>query len=336
VRASLIGALLLAASCSGETSTPDPTPAPYPQDATLRLNHAQVKGTHNSYHIETAGTTVVEHQYSHVPLDQQLSQQGVRAFELDTRYDKKTDNFRVYHLGFIDEQTTCASLGECLSVLATWSKQHPLHLPLLVQIEPKDSVPTDDPEGYFAKMEAEILGQWPRDKIITPDDLKGTSATLREAVTTRGWPTLGESRGKILFFINNSTDFQQFYTRNRASLDGRLLFVEASFDDPFAAVLIINDPIQDKAAIDAAVRANFLVRTRADADGGGALTGGTAQREAALASGAQIISTDFPAPVPPSDYSVDIPGGTPARCNPLIAPTSCTPGALEDPAHLGP
>jgi hypothetical protein len=34
-------------------------------------------------------------------------------------------------------------------------------------------------------------------------------------------------------------------------------------------------------------------------------------------------------------YVVQIPDGTPARCNPVTAPADCTPLALEDPAFVG-
>ena len=43
------------------------------------------------------------------------------------------------------------------------------------------------------------------------------------------------------------------------------------------------------------------------------------------------ISTDFPAKVEEYDYWVEIPDGTPSRCNPLSAPNYCTPEAIENP-----
>lgn len=55
---------------------------------------------------------------------------------------------------------------------------------------------------------------------------------------------------------------------------------------------------------------------------------------AALAGAVQILSTDSPAPVPHVDYVVEIPGGTPSRCNPKSAPSECTSEAIEDPAFL--
>jgi hypothetical protein len=67
-----------------------------------------------------------------------------------------------------------------------------------------------------------------------------------------------------------------------------------------------------------------------------ARTGDVTQRDAALASGAQFVSTDYP--VPDADfgtgYLVEIPGGMPARCNPISAPADCTPLDIENPAAL--
>jgi hypothetical protein len=324
-------AVLSLVGCS-EGASPEPPMDVYPLDSTLRVNHIQMKGTHNSYHVQTEGSTIPEHQYTHAPLDVQISQQGVRAFELDTRYDKDTDQFRVFHLGFVDEETTCATLVDCLGVLAAWSASNPLHQPIFVQIEPKDALPKES-EAYFQKMEAEILSRWPREKIMTPDDVQGSAATLREAVTTKGWPTLGFARGKIVFYIDNSTEFREQYTRARTSLAGRLMFADGDMADPYAAVMILNDS-KGRAAIDGAVQAGFLVRTRADGDVSDARDNDTTARDAALVSGAQIISTDFPAKVAPYEYFVELPGGKPSRCNPLIAPPSCTAEAIEDPARL--
>ena len=62
----------------------------------------------------------------------------------------------------------------------------------------------------------------------------------------------------------------------------------------------------------------------------------TTRREAALASGAHFVTTDFPGPVDAHDYVLEIPGGTPSRCNPVTASSDCAATALEDPARLSP
>ena len=56
-------------------------------------------------------------------------------------------------------------------------------------------------------------------------------------------------------------------------------------------------------------------------------------REAAFASGAQILSTDWPVVGMGAryntDYVVRFEGGASASCNPVNAPGSCAGGALE-------
>ena len=43
---------------------------------------------------------------------------------------------------------------------------------------------------------------------------------------------------------------------------------------------------------------------------------------------------DFPAPVAGVPYHVEMPGGSPSRCNPITAPAECTAKAIEDPAFV--
>ena len=54
------------------------------------------------------------------------------------------------------------------------------------------------------------------------------------------------------------------------------------------------------------------------------------RRDAGLEAGVHFLSSDIPAPDQDRAYWLEIPGGTPARCNPISAPLDCTPEALED------
>jgi hypothetical protein len=112
------------------------------------------------------------------------------------------------------------------------------------------------------------------------------------------------------------------------------MFVDSEPGVPYEAVYVLNDPVADAAAIQTAVSQGFIVRTRADADMVEPLANDTTRRDAALASGAQIISTDVPIKIDRFEYFVEIPGGTPSRCNPLNAPGECTSEAIEDPRLL--
>jgi hypothetical protein len=76
--------------------------------------------------------------------------------------------------------------------------------------------------------------------------------------------------------------------------------------------------------------AGYIVRTRADDSGVEARANDPSRANAALASGAQLVSTDYPVPAP-SGYVVSAPG-RPARCNPVNAPPDlpCTPQDVEN------
>lgn len=76
-----------------------------------------------------------------------------------------------------------------------------------------------------------------------------------------------------------------------------------------------------------------VIRTRSDVPLGTVRSGDTEMLQAALASGAQIISTDFPqvgmSARYGSDYVARLPDGGRVRCNPVNAPRSCREDRLE-------
>src|SRR5688572_25198299 len=69
-------------------------------DSCVRMNQLQLLGTHNSYHIAPAppmmavlGARARNIEYSHRPLAEQLSQLGIRKFELDIFADPQGGRF---------------------------------------------------------------------------------------------------------------------------------------------------------------------------------------------------------------------------------------------------
>lgn len=104
----------------------------------LRLNHVQAKGTHNSYptwSLPRCWTHRLDTRMRH--LDVQLSEQGVRQFELDVHL-RQDEGFEVFHIPLIEEETTCRKLVDCLGVVKAWSDQDPSHMPIMIWLEPKD------------------------------------------------------------------------------------------------------------------------------------------------------------------------------------------------------
>jgi hypothetical protein len=134
----------------------------------------------------------------------------------------------------------------------------------------------------------------------------------------------------------DNADKRDAYIDGHPSLRGRILFTNSSPGMPDAAFVEVNDAVPDFQHIRDVVAAGYIVRTRADADTVEARSNDTTAREAALNSGAQFVSTDYPVPDPAlgTGYQVTIPGGAPARCNPITAPARCTALDIENPAHL--
>ena len=84
--------------------------------------------------------------------------------------------------------------------------------------------------------------------------------------------------------------------------------------------------------IAAFVRQGYLVRTRTDENTVEARNNDTRRRDAVLPSGAQILSTDFPASEPAATgFTVALPGGVAARCNPVVQPKGCRDALLDLP-----
>jgi Phosphoinositide phospholipase C, Ca2+-dependent len=240
---------------------------------------------------------------------------------------------KVIHVADIDYRSHCLLFVDCLKQVKAWSDAHPDHTPILMMINPKSSgIPWVGAakvlpwvKDSFNRMDAEIRTVFSEDQLITPDDVRGSHANLREAVTNGGWPKLGQARGKIIFTMDLSPEANAPYAEGHPSLKGRVAFMTTFPDAPEAAYFTMNEPEQQQAEIQALVKRGFLVRTRADADTREAREGKTSRREAAIASGAQFISTDYLWPDQRfgTGYTASLPNGDTTRCNPVNAPQGC-------------
>ena len=121
-----------------------------------------------------------------------------------------------------------------------------------------------------------------------------------------------------MFGMDNGGAVRDLYLKGHPTLEQRLIFVSVPPDNPAAAWMKENDPVQGFDRIQELVRAGFLVRTRADADTIEARANDGRRRDKALASGAQFVSTDYARPnLRFSTYSVGFGKGIVARANPL-------------------
>jgi hypothetical protein len=317
----------------------------------VRLNEMQVIGTHNSYHIEPEWAVdlgVTELAYTHAPLAEQFSNQGVRQIELDVYADPNGTlwrplgirGYKVMHIAHVDPAATCETLVICLREVKAWSDAHQAHMPIAIQIELKDAIdlPNLDPKpipigpALLQDLDAEIRSVFSEDRLITPDDIRGTSPTLEEAVLDDGWPAIDDVRGQVMVLLDNKRDE---YVVGNPNLEGRAAFTPSAPGQPDAAFIKRNNPLGvNTAEIQALVQAGYVVRTRSDEPTVQARANDTTMRDAALESGAQWVSTDFPVPGMAerwgTDYVAQIPGGTPARCNPVNAPPGCQSTDIEN------
>jgi hypothetical protein len=373
---------------AASTTAPPPTVAPTDVAAIepLAINHLQVIGSHNSFHlkpqdvafeaIRAVSPELAESiEYSHRPLTEQLEQFGIRQFELDVFADPdgglyanrvanavigldplapepelQLPGYKVLHTQDFDYETTCLTLVACLGEIEAWSSGNPGHLPIMVMIEIKTqsvpeaaaadgieltidlpwTVPVPTTPELLDALDAEITSVIDDAELITPDDVRGDAPTLGAAVLERGWPTLDDSRGKVLVLLNNTGAIRDLYTLGRPSLEGRPMFTSAAPGDPDAAFVRIDDPSSE--GIVDAVRAGYLVRTRTDSPTADARANDTTDRELAFASGAHYLSTDYyePSAYFDSPYVVAFADGAVARCNPITAPPSCSADQLTE------
>ena len=343
----LLLALVVAAACSSGGGGDDDRDADDVAAPRLRFDQVQVLGTHNSYHqrVDDDVFALLESfdpdlartlDYEQPTLTVQLDELGARQLELDvfadpdgglfaTRHvlelvgrptasgipELDEPGFKVLHVQEVDYASSCVTFVACLEEIEAWSAANPEHVPVVILVEAKDgAIPDPANLGFVTPhpigaaeldaLDAEIRSVVDDDDVFTPAEHQGA------------WPLLDDLRGQLVFALDNENHVRDAYA-------GDVLFTSGG-----GAFLKLNDPVADGDRIRAAVEDGVLVRTRADADTEQARTGDTTMRDAALASGAQLVSTDYLRPDSRfTDYSVTLPGGAVVRCNPVSAPPGC-------------
>jgi Phosphoinositide phospholipase C, Ca2+-dependent len=309
--------------------------------------------------------------YSHAPLEVQLTG-GVRQIEIDVfndpnggkfahpavvkaiadaklpadpdfdpNHEMDKPGFKVMHVQDLDERSTCHTFVICLTAVRVWSKQHPHALPIFILVETKEGVPKEMPNApvgdvftpaIFDALDAEIRSIFKPGEMITPDEVRGSAPTLNAAIRSKGWPTLANARGRVVFLLDQK-HAGPVYAEGHPSLKGRAIFTNAVAGEPEAAFIEQNDGTREE--IDALVKQGYLVRTRTDEGTEQARTNDRTRLDVALSSGAQMLSTDYPSSEPSqwTSFTVGLPGGLVARCNPVNKPRGCLDNLLELPAE---
>lgn len=288
-------------------------------------------------------------QYTHISITEQLNK-GLRQLEIDIFADAKggkyahpkgldlvkqqeaydpnglmkKPGFKVFHMPDIDFKTSCYTFEICLQELKKWSDANPGHVPVFITLEPKDgdanffgTKPEDFTAAIFDEVDKVIRKELGKDKLITPDMVRGKYKTLEEAVLNNNWPTLKKAKGKFLFILDNNGAKRDLYALNYPSLKGRAVFINAEPGKPEAATIFRNNP--EDATIADLVKKGYIIRTRADADTKEARANDYTHFNAAKTSGAQIITTDYylPSTFFNSPYQIKYDDGTYVRVDPV-------------------
>ncbi|TPG66374.1 phosphatidylinositol-specific phospholipase C1-like protein [Hymenobacter nivis] len=290
--------------------------------------------------------------YEHLSLTEQLNK-GLLALEIDVYADTKggkyahpkgldlapgqppydaaglmqQPGFKVFHIQDLDYRSNAPTFKLALLELKKWSAAHPAHHPVFITMNAKTealkqpglTVPEPFTAAVFDALDKEILDNLGADNLITPDQVRGQYPTLEAAVLHRHWPTLRAAQGKFVFVLDELGEKRATYIQGHPSLKGRVLFADAEPGTPEAAIHILNNAKKDQAAIKALVEKGYIIRSRADSDTQEARRNDKTSFEAAEASGAQIISTDYYAPSThfTSPYAISFAGGTYFRPNPV-------------------
>jgi hypothetical protein len=302
---------------------------------------------------ETMGDRLKGLEYSHLPFADQLDR-GLRGLEIDVVHDPEGGRYaapaglswvkqrglpagapydpqgimrqpglKVLHVQDIDFRTHAYTFRQALSQLRAWSEKHPRHLPIVITMNAKQDVidrpgftrPLPFDRAAYDGWDAEIRAELPAGKLITPKGVQGAYPTLDAAVRAHAWPTVESSRGKFLFVLDEGEAQWKLYLDGRKD---RVMFVNVPEGHPEAAVRIVNEPRKNIGYIQRLVRSGYYVRTRSDADTREARTNDKTRFEAALESGAQLISTDYYVPDPEigNGFQITLAPGW----NPLLLP----------------
>lgn len=241
-----------------------------------------------------------------------VRQLGIEPLPFDEEKKLSQPGLKVFHIQDVDFRSHNLLFSETLALLKHWSDANPDHLPITILINAKDSSsdfgrkPLVFSKEALGTIDEEIFSYLGAQEVVTPDAVRGEYDTLEQAVLDGGWPTLEESRGKFLFVLDEKGEKRDRYIDGHPSLQGRMMFTNSPEGTPESAFRVINDSVRDFNEIKRLVNAGYMVRTRADAGTKEARNNDYERFEKAMASGAQVISTDFyiPSQLFVSDFQI--------------------------------
>ncbi|USI73467.1 Ca2+-dependent phosphoinositide-specific phospholipase C [Sphingomonas morindae] len=247
-----------------------------------------IRGLELDVHDDPMGKRFVE-----PPFSLALGGHGAAAVRAwDPAGDRFRGGFKTFHKAAYDPQTSCLRFSACLREIARWSDRHPDHMLITLMIEVK---PAEDVrcvalcDDGWRRLKQEIVHALGRDRLLWPIN------------ADQPWPSMRALRGKVMVMLLDSEAAAASYRRQTEREGDDLLFTARRPRqgapltlDGHARIAILPDPFDPRIA--QARRGHMLVYTRADADTEEARANDPRRRDAAFASGATFIATDYPDP----------------------------------------
>ncbi len=288
----------------------------------IRFNELRFIATHNSY--QTPATDEYKQLYYNISeltlgfvkpekvefWSQTLTQQlncGIRSLEIDIETFDRNGNisFTCMHSPCIDMTTSCYDFALAMKEISMWSDNNPNHLPITIIIEPKSGfLPLEDMEAFnldYAIALDETLRETLGEKLFTPADMLRNYENFGAMRAANDWCKAQDMLGKVLILLHECNVTEDYISRD-ISIKTQAMFPmlrEDDIDRDCTSFILANKPADFLKINDNVLREKKIIaRTRADK-----FTDVSAeQRENALISGAQIVSTDYP---PRDDLEAD-------------------------------
>ena len=286
-----------------------------------KLNDLKVIATHNSYKQglnwassfffnyvaffaePDKGPSVYD--YSFETLTSQLNN-GIRSVELDLIKKTNDDEIRYQciHNAMTDNQSSAIDFELALKEIAMWSEHNSDHMPITIIVETKPGfIPFIDSTADVTSTDLNNIEssamKYFGDNLMTPADMLGTNEGFREMTENNDYPTLQDSRGKVILLLHDGAAMDDYIatTHNTPEqvffpLLSYTRFTEGAKDGLDYTCFTVANSAHDTETLElltANDQLNLIVRTRLNSYP--VVYEGT---DTVLASRAQIMSSDYP------------------------------------------
>ena len=304
-------------------------------EAGIKFNELSFLGTHNSYQTSAIEETKKLYdslstltfgiyspdaiEFESETLTDQLNC-GLRSFEMDIETFERDGeiSFTCMHSPYFEMSTSCYDFSLALKEISMWSDNNPNHLPLTIIIEPKKTfLPLENMKFFnidYALALDETLKVNLGEKLFTPADMLRDYESFGEMRAADDWCKVKDMLGKVVVLLHEG-EVTEEYIAVDSSVKTQAMFPmlrEKDIDRDCASFILSNKPEELlEISEDVISEKKIMVRTRADKFG--QIT--DERRENAFASGANIISTDYPVRTDSEygDYIVTFSGNTTVR-----------------------